>query len=95
MTSSTDVSTERFFNRDEPAFITAVKESNLPIRDKFLLRGMYMVPGIRSSVDDYIASKASAAGKDVTTMADGELIKFIIEHLPEIAEFIKLIISLF
>lgn len=90
--SDPTVSIEAFRNN---AFIDAVKQSDLRPLQKLNLRGLYLVPRLRSAIDDYITELASAAGHDVSTMANGDLIKFIIEHLPEIIAFIELLIGLF
>lgn len=75
-------------------FIEAVKQSDLRPRERLQLRLAYMLPGVRSSVDDFIEAKLSEAG-DVNTMANGDIIRLIIEHLPEIAEFIAMLFKLF
>lgn len=80
-------------------FVEAVRQSDLPIRQKFALRVLYLSPKVRSSVDDYVdalvAEEAQASGQSVDTLADGTIIRIIIENLPQIIEFIELLIKLF
>lgn len=57
---------------------------------RFRLRLALIRPDVRDAVEEYIDSLA-----DTQAIGDGELIKLILDHLPEIIELIKLIVGLF
>ena len=75
-------------------FLQAVSASNERPWDKFMMRMAYRIPGVRSDVNEFIAAKVDADGLP-STMANGDLLKYIIEHLPEIAAFIATLFKLF
>ena len=75
-------------------FLQAVSQSDARPWDKFMMRMAYRIPGVRRDVNEFIASKAESEGLP-STMANGDLLKYIIEHLPEIAAFIATLFKLF
>jgi hypothetical protein len=76
-------------------FVEALQQSDLRLAERLLLRTAYLRPANRTRIDEYITALATDAGSDISTMANGDIIKFIIEHLDEIAVFIKVLIGLF
>jgi len=84
--------------RPSRLFVQAVQESNLGFFQKFKLRSLYLVPNVRESVNEYVdnvvTEQALTAGQDVSTMANGDIIKIILDRLPEIMALIELIIRL-
>jgi len=69
----------------------AIRESDLDARQKLILRGLLLLPSFRSAVVDYFEEVIP----DASTRSWGDLIELIIEKLPELLEFIELIIGLF
>ena len=78
------------FSRDKDAFITALQQSDLKLRERVFYRVAYLRPGVREQVVEYIAAIAADEGGDVRTMGFEDLIKLILDNLPAIIEFIKL-----
>lgn len=76
-------------------FVEALQQSDLRLAERVKFRAAYLRPANRVQVDEYITALATDNGQEISAMADGDIIKFIIEHLPEILEFIKIIIGLF
>lgn len=77
-------------DRCRKALSQAIAKSDLTAVQRLRLRLALVRPDVREAVDSYL-------DEIVTTDAigDGDLLKLILEHLPEIIEAIKLIISLF
>jgi len=80
--------------RGSNLFVEAVRQSDLGPWQRLELRGAYFIPRVRDMVDDYIESKLAERG-DVNAMSNGDIIKYIIEHLPEIAAFIAAMFDMF
>lgn len=77
-------------------FVEALQQSDLRFVQRVKVRTVYMMfPKIRDRVDDYIEALCKDQGHDVATMANGDLIKIIIDNLPEIIAFIELLMKLF
>lgn len=83
------------FSRDRDAFLEALKQSDLKLRSRVFYRFAYLSPKVRSSVVEYISAMVEDTGSDVSTMAFEDLIKFILDNLPEIIAFIEMLIKLF
>lgn len=81
--------------RKRKLWVAAIKQSDLPVSQKLWLRLLLLNDNYLEAVDDFLLEKASITEADVATMADGKIIEIIIENLPEIIEFIKLLIGLF
>ena len=96
MSDTTDVTTMTFRDRlrGNNLFVEALQQSNLRPMQRLQMRGAYLLPNVREMVDDFIEAKLSEVG-DVNTMSNGDIIKYIIEHLPEIAAFIATLFKLF
>lgn len=75
-------------------FVQAVRASDLDIGERFRLRIAYALPKAREAIDEYIVERLLAE-PNPEAMADGSIIEFIIEYLPEILALIKIIIGLF
>lgn len=75
--------------RPSRLFLQAIRESDLSLFQKLRVRSLYLVPGIRANIDEYIDDVVGDS-----TLADGAIIKIILEHLPEIMALIELIIKL-
>lgn len=73
--------------RGDDLFLQAVSQSDLKPIQKLAVRIAYRKPETKSDVDQFIEDGLAAKG-DVNSMANGEIIKFIIEHLPEILELL-------
>jgi hypothetical protein len=96
MSDTTDPTTMTFRDRlrGNNLFVEALKQADLRPLQRLQLRGAYMLPNMRDSIDDFIEAKLAENG-DVNAMANGDIIKHIIEHLPEIAAFIATLFKLF
>lgn len=80
--------------RGNNLFVEAVRQSDLLPRQKFWLAMLYRNPGVRADVDEYIEQLFAGQG-DVNAMANGDIIKIILDRLPEIIAFIELLLKLF
>ena len=80
--------------RNNQLFVEAVRASDLSLKQKFQLRILYLIPDVRSNVDAHIEQLVAERG-DVNAMANGDIIKIIIDKLPEIIAFIELLLKLF
>ena len=69
----------------------SIRESELERREKLQLHIGLCFPGMRDAVLDHVEDELGSA----STQADGEIIKIIIEHLPQILQFIQALMKLF
>ena len=76
-------------------FLEAVAQSNLPFRQKLLARLAYRAPAVRADINEYVEDLLVAQVGEVTTKANGDLIKIIIENLPQIIEMLLTLFKLF
>lgn len=88
--------TQSFVDRLESngLFLEAVAQSSVPFRQKLMLRLAYRVPSIRADIDAYVQAAVDESG-DPGVLANGDIIRIIIEHLPEIIAFIEMLLKLF
>ena len=68
----------------------AVAQAQLPAMKRLRLRVALTRPDVREAVEDYLEEVVS-----VEAIGDGDLLKLILDHLPEIIKLIELIVGLF
>ena len=69
----------------------AIRQSDLDLNDKLLLRLGLRWPGVIDEIFEHIDELVG----DVNSTADGEIIRIIIENLPAILEFVIALIGAF
>ena len=68
-----------------------IRESDMARQDKFQIRMGLVIPGMRDAILDHVEDELG----DATTQADGEIIKILLEYLPQILKFIESLVKLF
>ena len=72
------------------SFARAIRQSGLPPRQRLAARLALTVPAVEGAVMEHIEDVSGSL-----ELGDGELLKLIIENLPEILELIMTLITMF
>jgi hypothetical protein len=87
-------------SRVNTLLMQAVRESDLPFRKKFLVRMALLSPKVQEYVYEYLVGSLIEGARissepELAAIGDGELLRLIIENLPEIIAAIIKLIGLF
>lgn len=80
--------------RSGDLFREAVAQSSIPFRQKLMLRMAYRLPSVRDDIDAYIQSAVEESAEP-GALANGDIIKIIIDNLPQIIALIEMLMKLF